>query len=85
MSSDPLPPPPTATRRRSCLTSLLALIAFLVTAAVLLFLPAGFIGPVFVLGGVLFFGLFALHYLVWGRWLDAELRRMESPTDDQEE
>jgi hypothetical protein len=42
------------------------------------------LGPAFVVGGVLFVGLFAMHYLLWGRWLDAELRKAEPPPEKDE-
>jgi hypothetical protein len=63
--------------------SVMSLVAFAVAAGTLMILPTGLIGSVFVIGGVAFFGLLALHYFVWGRWLSMELHQMES-RDSQE-
>jgi hypothetical protein len=71
-------------RGRACLTSFLAVFGFFVVSGTLLLLPTGFLGPAFVVGGVLFVGLFAMHYLLWGRWLDAELRKAEPPPEKDE-
>jgi hypothetical protein len=58
------------------------LIAVAAGAALLLLLPTGFIGPVFVFGGGLFFVLFAFHYLVWGRLVNLELQESDQPPDE---
>lgn len=84
MSSNTTTPSPPGTPGQSCLTSFLAVLGFSVVSGMLLLLPTGFLGPAFVLGGVLFFGLFAMHYLLWGRWLDAELRKSEPPLEEDE-
>lgn len=55
-------------------------IVFLVFSGTLLLLPTGFIGPVFLFGGMLFFGFIGIHYFVWGRWLSKVLA--EQHTDD---
>ena len=41
----------------------------------LLALPTGFIGPVLVFGGMIFFGVIGFHYFVWGRWLGRILQQ----------
>lgn len=57
-----------STRDAGTMTALLCLMvaAFLFMLLVVMVLPH-LIGIVIV--GGLFFGMFALHYLVWGRWL----------------
>jgi hypothetical protein len=57
-------------------------VAFLIAAALLLILPTGFIGPVFVLGGGALAALFAVHYLVWGRLIDMELQDPDSTSEN---
>lgn len=71
-----------ASSPRSCLTSVLSFVAFAVASAVLIILPTGLIGPVFVVGGIAFFGLMAVHYFVWGRWLRRELEKTEKSSED---
>ena len=53
----------------------------LTAAMTLLALPTGFIGPVMVFGGLLFFGVIGFHYFVWGRWL-TEIVRQEVEEQD---
>jgi hypothetical protein len=63
--------------------SVLSFIAFAIAAAVLVLLPGtGLIGPVFVMGGIAFFGVMAVHYVIWGRWLSRELDKHEQSTED---
>lgn len=78
MSTDSPPSGP-----RSCVTTVLSFIAFAVAATALIILPTGLIGPVFVIGGIAFFGLLALHYLVWGRWIRRELQKSEESAEDR--
>lgn len=60
----------------------MALIALGIAAGVLLILPTGFIGPVFVFGGGLFLAVFAFHYLVWGRLINLELSDSDGSSND---
>jgi len=76
--------PPAGNRFRSILTILALVVIVSVTAGVLLVLPTGFIGPVFVFGGLLFFGVVGFHYLVWGYWLSRILRDEASDESDRE-
>ena len=64
-------------RRSSSATVFLAGILLLMAAMTLLALPTGFIGPVIVFGGMVFFGVIGFHYFVWGRWL-SEIVRQEA-------
>ena len=82
--SDSLPSrlPNSPPRRGSWFTVLLALIACMMGAAFLLIMPTGFIGPVMVFGGLIFFGVIGLHYLVWGRWISKIVQ--EEQADDKE-
>ena len=79
----PAPPQPPATKRGSCAGSLLALSLLGLAASSLLILPTGPIGPVFVLGGLAFGGLFAFHYLVWGRWLGRLMKQDEDEANQE--
>jgi hypothetical protein len=81
MASDPSPPSAAPPHRASCLTSVLTLIALLIASAVILVLPTGWIGPVFVFGGLACFVLFGFHYLVWGRWMNEVLKESEDMSD----
>ena len=70
---------------RSCLLAALLFFSYLIASAVLLVLPTGFIGPVFVGGGFLFVFVIGVHYLVWGRWLSqilAEDARREADSSE---
>jgi hypothetical protein len=60
----------------------LTLIGLLIASAVLLILPTGWIGPVFVFGGVGAFVLFGFHYLVWGRWISEMLKETEESSEE---
>jgi hypothetical protein len=51
-------------------------------AGFLLMIPTGFIGPVIVFGGCCFGGVIALHYLVWGRWLDRLIKEEQAEEVD---
>jgi hypothetical protein len=77
-----LPTTPDPGRRRSCLLTIAALVAFLIVGGILLLLPTGLIGGVAIIGGVFLFGLLAVHYFVWGRWLSRELQSSESAATD---
>jgi len=60
----------------------LAAVLILVVATLLLVLPTGGIGPAIVIGGGLFIGVMAFHYLIWGRLLKQMLRDdNDSPTE----
>ncbi len=82
------PPPPTepapARSSNSLLTVIMLLLIGTVSAGLLLMLPTGFIGPVMVFGGLLFFGMMAFHYVVWGRWMTRILRDEELDEHDQD-
>jgi len=70
---------------RSCLLGILLLIAYVVASGMLLILPTGFIGPVFVVGGFVLVCVIGFHYLVWGRWLTqllAEEARLKAEAAD---
>lgn len=51
-------------------------------ASFLLIIPTGFIGPVIVFGGFIFCGVIALHYIVWGRWLDRLIKEEQAEESD---
>ncbi len=71
------PPKPQESPQRasnSLLTVIMLLVIGTVCAGTLLMLPTGFIGPVVVFGGVMFFGMIGFHYVVWGRWMTRVLR-----------
>ena len=53
-----------------------------VGAVVLLALPTGFIGPVIVFGGLFFFSIVGIHYIVWGRMIDRMIREERTDEDD---
>jgi hypothetical protein len=63
----PARPEPPRPRSTGSAIVMLAIIGFLLSGF-LIVLP-GFIGVALVVGGVLFSGLMAFHYLVWGRLL----------------
>jgi hypothetical protein len=75
------PPPEEAKPATSPLSILLALGVLALICIVLFFLTGGFFGLVLAIGGVAF-GFAALHYLVWGWWLGALIRR---DVEDEEE
>ena len=58
-------------------------------AFILLLLPTGFIGPVLVFGGLIFFGIIGFYYVVWGRWihrlLEEEKARAENASTPPED
>jgi hypothetical protein len=60
----------------------LVTIGLMVGASLLLLLPTGFIGPVIVFGGLIFFGIIGFHYVVWGRWINRLLKEELAETDD---
>ena len=77
-----LPPRAPIEPRRSRFTLYLAFIICMMGAGFLLMIPTGFIGPVIVFGGCSFFGVIALHYLVWGRWLDRLIKEEQAEEVD---
>ena len=83
-TSTPQYSPPQAGRTGSRSTVALAAILLSVGSITLLALPTGFIGPVMVFGGVIFFGVIGFHYFVWGRWLDQILRKEMQEAEAQE-
>jgi len=72
MSDSKLPEP---APKRGWGLSTIAAITFLMLGMGLMLAIPGFIGLAVVVGGVLFFGMIAFHYFVWGRWLGEMLRR----------
>ena len=74
---------PNLPRGSSCLRPALTLVFLVVSALALLIMP-GFIGLAFVLGGIVLVGLFAFHYLLWGRVLSMELQDPDQPRDDSD-
>jgi hypothetical protein len=77
------PPPPEQSRPKSSpLSILLALGVLALACVVLFFLTGGFFGLVMVIAGVAF-AFAALHYLVWGWWLGALIRRDAEEEDDE--
>ncbi|MBC8356920.1 MAG: hypothetical protein H8E66_33530 [Planctomycetes bacterium] len=74
--------PPRASN--SLLTVIMLLVIGTVCAGTLLMLPTGFIGPVVVFGGVMFFGIIGFHYVVWGRWMTRVLRE-EALKEEQDD
>lgn len=80
----PKPQEPPQRASNSLLTVIMLLVIGTVCAGTLLMLPTGFIGPVVVFGGVMFFGMIGFHYVVWGRWMTRVLRE-EALKDEQNE
>ena len=74
--------PPRASN--TLLTVIMLLVIGMVCGGTLLMVPT--IGPVLVLGGLLFFGMIGFHYVVWGRWMTRVLREeaQKEKQDDQE-
>jgi len=62
----------------SYFTLFLALMTCGMGAGFLLIIPAGFIGQVIVFGGIIFFGIVGLHYLIWGRWISRILEEEQA-------
>jgi len=78
--------PTQSPRPRSWSTVALAAILMSAGSMTLLALPTGFIGPVMVFGGMIFFGVIGFHYFVWGRWLGEILRQeLEEQEADEAE
>ncbi|MBX9788544.1 MAG: hypothetical protein K2Y37_06475 [Pirellulales bacterium] len=76
------PPPPEArVPRSSALSIILAALLALFVGAVLIVLTIGFFANVMAAIAILF-GVAALHYVVWGRWLSQSLRD-EADADEQ--
>ncbi|MEQ8789837.1 MAG: hypothetical protein RIC55_26320 [Pirellulaceae bacterium] len=78
-SKPPLPPPPPPEepqRGPSWLSLFLATLLGLIAVATLFFITNGVLGGVIVVGGVIF-AITALHYFVWGRWLERTIRDAE--------
>ena len=65
----------------SALSIILAALLALVVDAVLIVLTIGFFANVMAAIAILF-GVAALHYVVWGRWLSQSIRD-EADADDQ--
>lgn len=68
----------------SLLTVIMLLVFGTVGAGTLSMIPT--IGPLLVLGGLMFVGMILFHYLVWGRWMtrvvqEEELRREREESD----
>lgn len=80
--NSPLQPPSLEPPRKSWFTIFLVTIGLMVGASLLLLLPTGFIGPVIVFGGLIFFGIIGFHYVVWGRWINRLLKEELAETDD---
>jgi len=73
--------PPTespAQRSGSGWTLLAAFGGFFMASLMLLMLPIGYLGIVFVVGLLLFSVVCVLHYLVWGIWMSRVLRADEN-------
>ncbi len=79
MERPPPPEPPAA--RGSALSIILAALLALVVGAVLIVLTIGFFANVMAAIAILF-GVAALHYVVWGRWLSQSIRE-EAEADEQ--
>lgn len=67
-------PPSEAQPRSSIWTLLLAAMLAVLASAVLFFLTIGVFGTALLVIACVF-GLAALHYVVWGRWLGAMIER----------
>lgn len=79
----PLPPAPQEPQRgTSWLSIFLATMLALFALSALFFITQGVLGGVMVVGGVIF-AITALHYFVWGRWLEKVIRDSYE-SDDQD-
>jgi hypothetical protein len=73
----PLPPPPEEPQRGiSWMSLFLVTLLGVVSVAALFFVTNGVLGGVIVVGGVIF-AVTALHYFVWGKWLENTIRQAE--------
>jgi hypothetical protein len=78
----PFPPEPEETQRgASWISIFLATMLVLGAIGALFFLTNGVLGGVIVVGGVVF-AVTALHYFVWGRWLEKLIRESQDPDDE---
>lgn len=77
----PFPPPEDPPQGTSWLSIFLATMLVLGSVGALFFLTNGMLGGVIVVGGVVF-AITALHYFVWGRWLERLIRDSQDPEDD---
>jgi predicted membrane channel-forming protein YqfA (hemolysin III family) len=73
-----MPPPVPEKPRTSIVPLLLAGVLAVMVFAGLFFLTLGWMGPVLLIGMVIF-GMGAFHYVVWGWWLSRYIR------DDEED
>jgi protein-S-isoprenylcysteine O-methyltransferase Ste14 len=87
-SDIPLKPPELIERPRTswlpiALVTVVALLC-LAVVAILIVMTLGYTGPILVLAllGLLFFGMFGLQYLVWGRYFERVYRDSVDPSDD---
>ena len=70
-----------SSRGSSCLRPAVTIVFLVLSAVGLLVLP-GFIGLGFVIAAVVLFGVFAFHYLLWGRVLNMELQDPDVPAEE---
>jgi protein-S-isoprenylcysteine O-methyltransferase Ste14 len=73
---------PKPSTRKDWGTVIVVVLGLLMSFGVLLALPIGFFGPVIILGGGMFVGLMAFHYLVWGRWLTRIIEQERAAEND---
>jgi hypothetical protein len=77
----PLPPPPEEPRGgTSWLSIFLATMLIVFALGSLFFVTNGVLGGAIV-AGVVVFAVTALHYFVWGRWLEKAIRDMHDDED----